>query len=278
MKSTLTKAAGCVLAGWLLVLSGWAAGPPEGTLPTTRKPGASEPPPRDYHEAVPLPRVMRVGMDVLVGGEPLRTIRHEGRTYLPVPRLGAEYEVRIWNHGPRRITAVVSVDGLSVISGQLAAETGPGYIVDPHGAIVIKGWRRSLDAVAAFHFVDRADSYAQARGHPENVGVIGLVAFEEAVPQPPSLWEGPRAAAPAGQPAVARAGGVGTGYGREIDSGVYSVPFVRSANRRALTYYYDTKEGLRKAGVPVSPAPVPFPGSGDFAPPPPGGRPSPARP
>jgi hypothetical protein len=42
---------------------------------------------------------MRVGFEVLVGGRPLATIAHAGKTYLPVPRLGVEYEIRVWNNG-----------------------------------------------------------------------------------------------------------------------------------------------------------------------------------
>ena len=49
------------------------------------------------------------------------------------------------------------------------------------------------------------------------------------------------------------------------------VPFVRSANRRTITLYYDTEEALRKAGVlEEPPMPIPFPDSQEFAPPPPG--------
>jgi hypothetical protein len=49
------------------------------------------------------------------------------------------------------------------------------------------------------------------------------------------------------------------------------VPFVRSTNRRALTFFYDTEKALRQAGVPVDPTPMPTPFPGDeFAPPPPG--------
>ena len=36
-----------------------------------------------------------VGFEVLVDGRPLRTVCHRGKTYLPVPRLGVEYEIRI---------------------------------------------------------------------------------------------------------------------------------------------------------------------------------------
>jgi hypothetical protein len=261
MKSIRVGWIAFLLMGGLLVLGRTPGGPPEARAVTLE---ATE-------ILLPQPGVMRVGMDVLVGGEPPRTIRHAGRIYLPVPRLGAEYTIRVWNHGPRRITAVVSVDGLSVISGKPASETGTGYIVDAHSSILIKGWRRSMDAVAAFRFVDREESYAREMGRPENIGVIGLVAFEEMAPLPPLAFEAKdRAALGGSRPEAAGVGSVGTGYGREVDSRVYSVPFVRSSNRRAITYLYDTEEALRQAGVPVdSASPNPFPGD-EFAPPPPG--------
>jgi hypothetical protein len=119
---------------------------------------------------------MEVALEVLVDGRPQATVRHVGRTYLPVRRVGAEYEIRVWNHGPNRITAILSVDGLSVINGEPASEDHPGYIVAPYGHIDIKGWRRNRDVAAAFRFVDRDRSYANLIGRPENVGVIGLVA------------------------------------------------------------------------------------------------------
>jgi hypothetical protein len=214
---------------------------------------------------------MHVGMEVLVDGMPLPTARHEGKVYLPVPRVGAEYEIRVWNHGPRRVAAVVSVDGLSVVNGRPASEDSPGYLVAPYSSIVIKGWRRNLDAVAAFRFVGRDESYAGKTGRPENIGVIGLVAIEELVWQPRPGLERADAGSPAATGARAAVGGIGTEYGREVDSRAYYVPFVRSSNRRTETFYYDTVEALRAASVPVDrPAPVPFPRDTEFAPPPPG--------
>jgi hypothetical protein len=214
---------------------------------------------------------MRVGLDVLVDGQPLSTFVYAGRTYLPLRQLGNEYEIRVWNHGPRRITAVVSADGLSVLNGKPASEEDPGYLVAPRSSILIKGWRRNVDTVAAFRFEERDKSYASRIGHPENIGVIGLVAFEEwgRVPRPiPQLKE---SAAATPSRASGDVGTSGTAYGRDIDSPTYEVPFVRSSNRRALTLYYDTIEALRRAGIPVSdPAPVPFPRNHDYVPPPPG--------
>jgi hypothetical protein len=216
---------------------------------------------------------MRVSLDVLIEGRPMRTVEHRGKTYLPVPRFGDEYTLQVRNHGPRRIAAVLSVDGLSVVSGRRATEDGPGYIVDPHRVVVISGWRRNRDTVAAFRFVDREDSYAARTARPEDVGVIELVAFEERGREPPLLMDRQDARHPAFRRAYeARAAEAGTGYGRDITAPVIVVPFERSGNRRAITCYYDTVEALRKAGVPVGRRyPLPF-DDNEFAPPPPGDR------
>jgi hypothetical protein len=221
----------------------------------------------------PVPRRdgMHVGLEVLVEGRPLPTVHHAGKTYLPVPRLGAEYEIRVWNEGPRRVAAIVSVDGLSVITGRPASEASPGYLVDPHGSIRIKGWRRSLDTVAAFSFQEREKSYAQLMGYPDNVGVIGLIAIEEMGRWPRPGLEHKDAAAPSARQSYGEAAGTGTGYGRDLDSPAYRVPFVRGHNRQVVTLSYDTAEALRRAGVPVDgPDLSPFPGDPEFAPPPPG--------
>jgi hypothetical protein len=232
--------------------------------------GATGNPPEREDLILPKPGLMRVAMDILVDGRPLPTVHHAGKTYLPVPRMGEEYQIRVWNHGPRRVAAVVSVDGLSVINGQAASESGPGYIVAPYGNILIKGWRRNLDQVAAFRFVERDRSYASLMGKPENIGVIGLVAIEERVIHPlPQLERMDKAAAAKGF--RTEVGSIGTEYGREIDSRAYYVPFLRSSHKQAITLYYDTVEALRAAGVPVDrPLPIPFPGDFKFAPPPPG--------
>jgi hypothetical protein len=162
----------------------------------------------------------------------------------------------------------VSVDGMSVITLQPASEKQPGYLISPHSSIVIKGWRQNDENVAAFTFVDRDQSYASKIGHPENAGVIGLVAFEELthLPSPPMEFKN-KAAIPADaagaklSPSPGAVGSIGTGYGNTIYSPTYEVPFVRSTNKRTTTLYYDTVEALREMGVPVEPYfPNPFPG------------------
>jgi hypothetical protein len=226
-----------------------------------------------------IPSRMQVSMEVLVNGRPVPTIYHAGKTYLPVPSWGTEYQIRIWNHGSKRIAAIVSVDGLSVINGQRASESHPGYLVSPHSSIVIDGWRKSMQEVAAFRFEPREESYAARMGHPENIGVIGLIAIEEKtrfVPLPRPLLENKSAArvgdsfAPSPKQGESAVGGTGTGYGRDIYSPTYEVPFVRSNHRQTVTIFYDTRQALHDAGVPVDGYyPVPFPADPRFVPPPP---------
>jgi hypothetical protein len=102
--------------------------------------------------------------------------------------------------------------------------------------------------------------------------VIGLVAFEEEGSRlrPAPVEKG--TAAPEARRTLGDTGSTGTGYGRDIDSRIYYVPFVRSANKRTVTIYYDTVEALRRAGLPVDGPPVPFPKDPPFVPPPPAPR------
>jgi hypothetical protein len=216
----------------------------------------------------PRPTRLFVQMTILVDGKPAPTIEHLGKTWLPIPRMGAEYRIRVVNSGSRRIAAVVSVDGLSVINGKPASESSPGYLVDAYGSITIDGWRRNLEKVAAFRFVERDDSYAWRMGHPDNIGVIGLVAIEEGTRPRPWRRLDKGGAAKAARSTV---GSAGTEHGRDIDSPAYYMPFVRSSNKRSLTIYYDKPEALRRAGVPIREPglPIPFPADQDFVPPPP---------
>jgi hypothetical protein len=249
--------AGLWLAGLLVLI---------GRLATD---GPAPPPGGAY--VVP-PDGMRVGLDVLVNDRPLPTFVYAGKTYLPVPRLGLEYALRVRNHGPRRIAALVSVDGLSVLTGRPASEADPGFLVAPRRSVLIRGWRRDWATVAAFAFEDREKSYARRVGHPEHIGVIGLVAFEELNGRPwPPPFDLKSGALRDARRAFPEVGGTGTGYGRDLDSLIYEVPFVRSSRQRTVTLSYDTEENLRRAGVPVpGPFPVPFPGESEFTPPPPG--------
>ena len=92
---------------------------------------------------------------------------------------GARYRIVVRNGTSARFEVVASVDGLDVIDGKPADPNRRGYIIEPHGQLVIDGFRTSDASVAAFRFGKVADSYAAQTSGDRNVGVIGLAVFAE---------------------------------------------------------------------------------------------------
>ena len=82
-----------------------------------------------------------------------------------------------------RVLAVMSVDGVNVVSGDTASPSQSGYVLDACECADINGWRKSLARTAAFYFTELPDAYAARTGRPDNVGVIGVAVFRER-PQP----------------------------------------------------------------------------------------------
>src|SRR4051794_31958767 len=122
-----------------------------GGTPGADAQGGPQGPQLTWRDPRPRPALgMRVRLEILVADKPLPTVRHAGKIYLPVPEVGAEYTLRVCNDGPRRVVAILSVDGLSVLNGKPASEEHPGYVVAPFSHVIIPGWRRSKDTVAAF--------------------------------------------------------------------------------------------------------------------------------
>jgi hypothetical protein len=101
-----------------------------------------------------------------------------GRT-LVVGADGERYRLVVRNGTTARFEVVASVDGLDVIDGQPADPARRGYILDPHGVLVIDGFRQSNDQVAAFTFGAVDASYAARTSGDRNVGVIGFAIFAE---------------------------------------------------------------------------------------------------
>ena len=75
---------------------------------------------------------------VLIKGRPITEFVHEGDTFME-GRGGSEFEIEVRNTTPNRVMAIVSVDGLSVISGTPAGVDSPGYIINGFQTIVIPG-------------------------------------------------------------------------------------------------------------------------------------------
>jgi hypothetical protein len=109
----------------------------------------------------------------------LPTFYQGGRSYV-MGTIGDRYRIHITNPTPRRVEAVVSVDGLDAIDGRTAnLDDKRGYVIAPYGDVTIEGFRTSLDQVATFRFSSVRDSYAGKKGQDRNVGVIGIAFFPE---------------------------------------------------------------------------------------------------
>ena len=217
---------------------------------------------------------------------------HEGRAYV-VGRPGNEYRLALRNRSGEEVLAVVSVDGVNVITGETASPQQSGYVLTPGRKLGIQGWRKSLGETAAFYFTPLPDSYAARTGRPDHVGVLGVALYRKKTADPAPIGHiGPQSRSEASDSAVGGAAGaagvpeasepvaresaktqqnasrLGTGHGRRETSRARYVSFERasSAPAQMLTIYYDSHRNLVARGViraPVAPAPQPFPG---FAP------------
>jgi hypothetical protein len=93
---------------------------------------------------------------------------------------GRRYSIVVRNRSDWRLEVVLSVDGLDVLDGRKASVAKRGYILAPHGQVVVEGFRQSTEAVAAFRFSPVRESYASEKHHQtRNVGVIGVAIFNE---------------------------------------------------------------------------------------------------
>ncbi|HSR64177.1 MAG TPA: hypothetical protein VLM17_01050 [Xanthomonadaceae bacterium] len=205
--------------------------------------------------AQPLVRMTVIDRD---SGQWLPEYRHRGERWI-AGSPGHRYGVRLTNTTGGRVLVVLSVDGVNAVTGESAAPSQAGYVLDPGESAEIDGWRKSLDDVAAFVFTDLPDSYAARTGRPEDVGVIGIAVFREASPpiapaddEPSPLAGAARqAAAPAAEAADAMPQRLGTGHGAREWSPVAQTAFERASDTPAqlASVRYDDRAHLVAMGV-----------------------------
>lgn len=225
-------------------------------------------------------------------GQRAPVYRHQGRLYV-AGTPGERYAVYIANRTGARVLAVVSVDGINVITGDTASPDQGGYVLAARQSFEIAGWRKSTSEVAAFYFTQLPDSYAARTDRPDNVGVIGVAVFRELRPPRPAVLPQPRpharsdagareaeasadaASAPAenadDERAPRRQEKIGTGHGERERSDVVYTQFRRATSHpnETIAIHYDTRANLVARGiipgtVPAS-VPNPFP-AGRFVP------------
>ena len=116
---------------------------------------------------------------ISASGKPVRKYSLEGKTFIEGKK-GSEFSIKIKNPNAGRVEVVISVDGLSVITGKRANTKSDGYIIPGYDSVVIDGWRISDDKVRKFFFTDKEASYVSKKdGDDTNCGVISVVAYLE---------------------------------------------------------------------------------------------------
>jgi hypothetical protein len=181
-------------------------------------------------------------------GRRLRTFTHHGQTLV----LGEEhrrYVIVLTNPSPRRLEAVLSVDGRDAVSGEPSdIRRHRGYIVPPFGSTRIDGFRTSLDSVAAFRFASPEGSFAGRHGTMSQLGIIRVAFFAERQRQV-ARDRRPRAARRPSAPGA----NLGTEFGEARESFVREVAFMRASSMPARTIMlrYDDARGLMARGIDV---------------------------
>ena len=117
-------------------------------------------------------------------GRELPIYNHAGE-YWVAGTPGKRYAIRSRNATGARVMAVMSVDGVNVVSGETASHGQTGYVFGGGDSSDIAGWRKTDAQIAAFEFATLENSYAARTGRPDNVGVIGMALFRERVVAPP---------------------------------------------------------------------------------------------
>jgi hypothetical protein len=214
-------------------------------------------------------------------GRPLPVYWHEGRAWV-VGKPGNEYQLNVRSRRGEEVLAVLSVDGVNVISGETATVRQSGYVLQPGSALEVKGWRKDLSRTAAFYFTSLQDSYAARTGRPDNVGAIGVALFRRKAPEPLPFSQlapaSPLAKSERSERNDSAASGaadtfrqaeaqLGTGHGRNEASPARQVTFERATQEPAETVviYYDSYQNLLARGIiprvaPPRTVPNPFPG------------------
>ena len=120
-------------------------------------------------------------------GSNLRPIRiytdDSGKKWVEA-RNGTKFVIEVKNNSYQKILSVISVDGLSILTGERAVlQPKNGYVVNPYSNIKLNGWRTSLDKVREFVFTaNKKETYSHKLGADEsNIGVIGFAFYKEKI-------------------------------------------------------------------------------------------------
>jgi hypothetical protein len=180
-------------------------------------------------------------------GRALPVYEKDGRRWI-VGTPGQEYAIRVCNTTGARVLAVMSVDGVNVVSGETASPSQAGYVLDAWECAEISGWRKSLSSIAAFYFTELPDSYAARTGRPDNVGVIGVAFFRER--QQPVAWKDhPPRIAPSSAP---------ESPARQEAAGGSAMPDGQAERKARSDFAADAARNAESGLAAATPAPTPL--------------------
>lgn len=199
----------------------------------------------------------QVGMEIVVNGKPIKKYQHNGQIWVE-GREGSKYSLRFINNTSNRVLAVASVDGKSIMDGTPASHSSGGYVLRPYQTATIPGWFRDNEHAAQFEFVNVAQSYAAQTGQADNIGVIGCAFFAERERQIFRESATRNYLSALGEGGMSKGGGIGTGYGDEVEHRVNSTTFDRASEIpfAVFTIRYADRVGLLRAGVDLKPKPA----------------------
>jgi hypothetical protein len=205
---------------------------------------------------------MSIKVNILVNGKPIKKLNDGFRTWVEAHN-NSKYSIEIINDSFKKRLAVVSVDGINVINGELAdINSKVGYIVNANSKIIIDGWRISQEIVKEFIFTfNKNNSFSAKLGNgKENLGVIGIAIFDE---QPVIDWgflypkiayNSYNSGTSIAEPICCVTNNVnfqaGTAKGEALESKSYSSFFnIQDSVSEIISIFYDSKENLIKRGV-----------------------------
>ena len=119
---------------------------------------------------------------IKVNGRPIKKYTEPNGNIWVESRDNSNYSIEVKNNNSSRILAVISVDGINIITGKEAKlKPEDGYIINAYSKLDANGWRVSNEKEKSFYFsVDKEKSYAVKLGKgSKNLGVIGVAFYSE---------------------------------------------------------------------------------------------------
>lgn len=135
----------------------------------------------------------KVTLSVRINGRDAREYTNLGRTFIE-GRESTSYSLYLRNDNGFRAKAVISVDGINIITGKPTTDDPEetGYLMEAYGNNTYKGFRVDDNKVAAFVFGASKGSYADTKGKGSSNGVIAMRVYREKYVAPTYAHRVPR--------------------------------------------------------------------------------------